>query len=300
MADKKISELDQALSMGNDAVFPFSQEDGGDDVTFKAPITQLGTKIAEDLTMSNLTTTDKKLVGAINELKGVIGAIEELPTVKSSSGSIATFDTDLTENLVDCVVDNSATKLVNVSGNVTDLATYIRGIYQGIYGFVDLGSLTWNTTSIPGYFYASSPGDSFALKTPPFTENAKCDKYSFFGGAVGAGASNVPDKSFVMNNSSGASVKRIYIKDTTYSDAVTFTNSLQGVYLIYELDTVTTPTITQAQLTDICTSFGVSGVVTDLPTNVYPNTYNGYNNVFTDYNDITVKYLETIGKAISE
>lgn len=68
MADKKISELDLALQINNDAVFPMSQDNGGEPTTFKAGITQLGTEIAEDMTFSNLQTTSKTLVGAINEL----------------------------------------------------------------------------------------------------------------------------------------------------------------------------------------------------------------------------------------
>lgn len=68
MADKKISELDLALQINNDAEFPFSQDNAGEPTTFKGRITQLGTKIAEDMTFSNLQTTSKKLVGAINEL----------------------------------------------------------------------------------------------------------------------------------------------------------------------------------------------------------------------------------------
>lgn len=66
--DRKISELDQALQINNDAVFPFSQDNSGEDTTYKASITQLGTEIGEDMTFSNLQTSSKKLVGAINEI----------------------------------------------------------------------------------------------------------------------------------------------------------------------------------------------------------------------------------------
>ena len=68
MADKKISELDQVLQINNDAVFPMSQNSGGTPTTYKASITQIGAEIGEDQTFSNLQTTDKTLVGAINEV----------------------------------------------------------------------------------------------------------------------------------------------------------------------------------------------------------------------------------------
>ena len=66
--DKKISELDQALQINNDAVFPISQDNGGTDTTYKVSITQISSEVGEDQTFSNLQTTSKKLVGAINEL----------------------------------------------------------------------------------------------------------------------------------------------------------------------------------------------------------------------------------------
>ena len=66
--DKKISELDQALQINNDAVFPMSQDNSGTDTTYKTTITQLSTEIGEGQTFSNLQTTDKTLVGAINEV----------------------------------------------------------------------------------------------------------------------------------------------------------------------------------------------------------------------------------------
>ena len=63
MADKKISELDLALQINNDAVFPMSQDNAGEPTTFKAGITQLGTEIAEDMTFSNLHRTFSGLQG---------------------------------------------------------------------------------------------------------------------------------------------------------------------------------------------------------------------------------------------
>lgn len=68
MADKKISELDQVLQINNDAAFPMSQDSGGTPTTYKASITQIGAEIGEEQTFSNLQTTSKNLVGAINEL----------------------------------------------------------------------------------------------------------------------------------------------------------------------------------------------------------------------------------------
>ena len=249
------------------------------DLTNKPTIISYGTELP-------MSDTDN------NKVTDVINAICELPTVKSSSGSIATFDTDLTENLVECVVDNSATKLVNVSGNVTDLASYIRGIYQGNYGFVDLGSLTWSVYQIDPNAHRFQTTTLLPMPQEYTNPNMLCsDRYTTSSWAIGA-ATNTD--LVIYKDSAG----HIFVNDMAYSDANDFKTSLNGVYLIYELSTPTTPTITQAQLTAICTAWGVSGVVADLPN--YPITYNGNNNVFTDSGNISVKYLESIGKAISE
>ena len=70
MADGKIkiSELDEALQLSDNAEFPYTQDNGGVPTTFKAPANQIARKVAEGSTFTNLETTNKTLVGAINEL----------------------------------------------------------------------------------------------------------------------------------------------------------------------------------------------------------------------------------------
>jgi hypothetical protein len=69
MADGKIkiSELSEALQINNDAVFPYSQDNGGTDATFGAPMTQIARKVTEGVDFTNLETSNKKIVGAINQ-----------------------------------------------------------------------------------------------------------------------------------------------------------------------------------------------------------------------------------------
>lgn len=70
MADGKIkiSELSSALQINDDAVFPYSQDNSGTETTFGAEITQIARKIAEGVSLTNLQTTNKTLVSAINEI----------------------------------------------------------------------------------------------------------------------------------------------------------------------------------------------------------------------------------------
>lgn len=87
--DILISELSLAPAIDDGAVFPFSQDNGGTDATFKAPMSQMAGKIAETTTYANLQTTSKTLVGAINEAAQSGGSAE---IEGSASGSIATFN----------------------------------------------------------------------------------------------------------------------------------------------------------------------------------------------------------------
>ena len=58
MADKRISQLDAATSVNPDAVFPFSQNVGGNDTTQKATIAQIvGKWLTGTLTTGSTTVT---------------------------------------------------------------------------------------------------------------------------------------------------------------------------------------------------------------------------------------------------
>ena len=70
--DIKISALSQALSLDATDYIPVVQDMGGTPVTMGATVGQLAAKTAEDTTLSNLDTASKKIVPAINELKGEI------------------------------------------------------------------------------------------------------------------------------------------------------------------------------------------------------------------------------------
>jgi hypothetical protein len=226
--------------------------------------------------LATLTTSVKSsLVGAVNEIARYTPVYGN-----TASGAIATFDTSLALPLQDCTTEAGANKVVNVSGNVTDLATYIRGIYQGIYGFVDLGSLNWtyDAESVPSNPYFFCQRDTVKNST----QNLLCHIYTL----STAGVANMPDMSMKSNNKG-----QVLIVNRNYTDANTFKTAMSGVYLIYELETPTTPTITQAQLTTVCASFGVLGTAYDLPLTDKPTTYVGTNNVFSDNGNTSVVYV---------
>ena len=73
----KISELDEALALADAAEFPFYQDNGGQNTTYKAPITQIGAKIVEGLTYQGINLPagagNKTVENSLNYLIGAVG-----------------------------------------------------------------------------------------------------------------------------------------------------------------------------------------------------------------------------------
>lgn len=165
MADKKISQLDLAAQINNDAVIPMSQENGGEQTTYKALITALGAKIAEGLTFSNLATTAKNLVGAINELQaggggGGAAILIGTTTPSSSQGSNGNLYIKYTEGVggADDTVDAIYVKLDGTWCEVTtDYADLLNK--PSINNNTLSGNKTNNDLGIYGKTIEMSPND---------------------------------------------------------------------------------------------------------------------------------------------
>lgn len=175
----KISELTPALQIRDDAIFPYSQDNGGTNTTFGAPMTQIGAKANEGLTYSNLNTATKTIVGALNSLLANMTTDYADLTFPVSSGkccshegliyqanqNILTSETWTPEHwtqvkITDIVVSgggggaSSLDDLSDVTLDTTGLATGQVILYTGTYFtngvlWVDLtGTLTAGNTSI--------------------------------------------------------------------------------------------------------------------------------------------------------
>ena len=222
----------------------------------------------------------------VTSVAGKTGAVElyasDIICPDTSSGSIATFTTSLEKPLVACEVDQNANKLIHTSGNDNTLNECIRGVFQGTYGFVDLGTLDWDLVS--GYTHLFhgpySTGGQKANST-----NGCCYGYSI----IYTSYANIPNMNIRIEASG------ITLRNDSISDGVSLKTALNGVYLVYELDTPTTPSITQAQFDTLCGSLEINGDFYELPVTPLPTTYSGINNFFTDYNaSVDITYLESI------
>ena len=199
-------------------------------------------------------------------------------SVGTASGAISTFNTLVSKPLVSLKANFKATqasgtptpsnpitingvssvKVIQTNGDANN-APFFRNLFLGTYGYCELNTLNWGYDSANTRFYGS--GLSNAKLPTGWGDNLLCNKYiSAKGVAV--------DKTISLN-ANGA----LYIKDTDYTDATTFRNSLSGVYLIYELNTTQTP-ITQEQFTTLCNAFNINGE--DVTINLNNTYYGGY------------------------
>ena len=130
---------------------------------------------------------------------------------------------------------------------------------------VDLGSLSWNSTT--NFFYANLPQNSVEN-----TPNYICTKYDKPNNLNGLTLVNGTEDKVISIAGSAIShaLNRVYIRDTAYTDAATFKTAMNGVYLVYPLATPFDIDLTPVQIEALL----------------------GVNNVFADCGKTEVKYLK--------
>ena len=133
----------------------------------------------------------------------------------------------------------SAVKEYNLDN--TDKSPFFKGLTNGTFGYVDLGTLRWYKSGEIN-FYAQLPQHKVVEGNTPI--NAISTNGMIFLQMIGSG-----------------NVEYIAINDSAYESytAAQFKTAMSGVYLIYELATPTTPTITDTQFNSLLTAFGVNG-----------------------------------------
>ena len=116
----------------------------------------------------------------------------------------------------------------------TDKWEYVKRI-----GSVDLGTLSWRIkdTGNTNVVFITLDYDQWPENMKyTNTYNALSGKYFIKSeGATGSVFNNLEDKTIGFYYENGQSGRAIYIRDTLYTDLTTFTESLQGVILYYEL-----------------------------------------------------------------
>lgn len=121
------------------------------------------------------------------------------------------------------------------------------------YGYVDLGSLNWRAESAWG---------TGTFRTDDVT-NAKSHIPSVLINMINAkgykqiGAMSASDPSgVIVLNSTQHGPNTLAIKDTAYTDATAFKTAMSGVYLVYELATATTETVSSFESNQLVSAGG--------------------------------------------
>ena len=141
-------------------------------------------------------------------------------------------------------------------GQTSGYGEYFQGLLKGTYGFVDLGSLEWTLTE--RYFQTDLPITPKTVndrETPNAITDSQYQPVDFY--SLYNNYGSYDDVFSITNGTAGSN--KLYFRDTSYNDAIAFKTAMSGVYLIYELATPTTPTITPEQFATLCQAFGITG-----------------------------------------
>ena len=234
-------------------------------------------------------------------------AIKAMPTVKAISNTpIATFDTDISDRLVNLEVAITATQsgsgtpspsnprtingfsACNLSVNgTTETIPFGQTVYGGrlnvgsgvltvTHGYTTINDcIASRTTSyVNPVFYGSITG----LK--PITANVICEDFNAISGKPSASsfsnASNNYD--FAINSANTGSSIQVFLRCDEYSDVTSLKNAVGSSLVIYELASETVIQLDSNEVASIV----------------------GNNNIYADTGDIIdLKYQISVGQAIS-
>lgn len=205
---------------------------------------------------------------------------------QTKTGALVNFNTSISLPLVDIETSESATKIVHMNGTESN-ATFFQGLFLGTYAFIDLGSLTWAS----GVGGAARFVANIVSALPKGSGNVL--SYDFDTSTNTAIYAGTVDNAIAIHTTGS-----LWVRDTDYATPEDFKTAMNGHYIIYELATATTPTITNEQFNTLCSAFSLNGSVYSLPLASNFNTFVGVNNVFTDNGDITIEYYNGSAKDV--
>ena len=245
---------------------------------------------------------------AMFEIHCVDEQIKALPTVSTASGSVATFTTDKTENLVEveCEIVYSQASGIPSPSNPLPITTYTSlnlshsgsdtnnptitniafgqtvakgklnvttGVLEITHGFVDMGNLTWNYRSANTIFYTD-----LISNCKLDNQSCACSYYEYDSDANDSTVAKIAQNLSNLQMACFTNQERFVVKDTNYTDVPTFTSAVSGQTLVYELATPTTIQLSAQTITALLNE----------------------NNIWCDTNGNTsVKYILSVGKAVN-
>lgn len=231
---------------------------------FDAKTIRLAESLRPDLDFSVMGTEQFAILKIVENASG--GGVEPIRDAVISNG-IAYFDrVSVSQPLVSLKLNIPVTQTgsgtpsptnirdfmgvsgVNI-GQTSDYGKYFRGLLNGTYGFVDLGSLTWEKIIVPqGTLFRGVLITVRRTSGSSIIPNIICPNF------ITTSQSGRGEKTISQPTESG----NVDIIDSDYTDATTFKTAMSGVYLIYELAKPSTP-ITPEQFATLCQAFDIIG-----------------------------------------
>ena len=179
----------------------------------------------------------------VTKSKPLVSLLLNIPVTQTGSG------TPSPTNIRDFVGFTGA-----VIGQTNGYGEYFRGLLNGTYGFVDLGSLTWslqNTNETCNRWRASS---DILIASRSYNNINNFTDDGWFQGVSVTSTTTTTNR---IDTREG--IIYLNIEKTVFDgDATEFNTWAQGKYLIYELAEPSTP-ITPEQFATLCQAFGITG-----------------------------------------
>ena len=149
--------------------------------------------------------------------------------------------------------------------------SFFEGLMAGKYGFVDLGSLEWSYITSGAVNRFQAP---LTISGSGCGDNAQVAKMicSGFGVSSWSNVTNLSSYNKYIAEVSGGGY--VAIQDSNFTDAEAFTEAVSGIYLIYELATPTTPSITQEDISNLVADFNADLVCVVFGQEVYGGSLN--------------------------
>lgn len=277
--DVKISEMSEAASLDNSAQFPYVQSMNGNLTTLKAPLSQIGTKINEGMTFSNLQTTSKNIVGAINEAAqgGGVEYATELP--------ISSTDPTDTKSYIDTkttLVKSASGSLIHITdgGDNIPMKSCEIDIEPDLSGYTEANLFVCGKNLLPMFTPTTSSGVDYTVDnngvvtaSGQATGNSRIGQYLY-----------LPTGDYVLSGASSSSTLGVgdtYV--TRVSDGVVIARDYTG-----STDTDKQFTLTQTERLYIACRFVNAATTTSTTRVFYPQIERGETSSdYTPYNCTT-------------
>ena len=217
--------------------------------------------------------------------------IKALPTVDTASGSVATFDTDISDNIYKCVLDNSATTVTRCGKNLLATPYYhMTRTQNGVtftvnadYSITITGEASATTDfnlSFNDHPIANGVYNAYLLSDTSITIYGR--KRANSDGTTVSFNLNTPSELNINGN-------QIYFLAIRVPNGTVI--PIDEPIVIYPMVLLATDTDYQYET--------YNGQTENVSNCKDITTLNGLNNIYADVGNIEVKYLLTVGKAIS-